>query len=340
MHGTNCRDQQLQMIESLLTSSGASVVVIAPHPDDESIATGGLIQLALKLGARVTVVVLTDGDDNPWPQRVMERRLSIGSSERARWGIRRREEVRSALAVLGVTGASTRYFGLHDQGVTNSLVAHFESSIAMLTDVFREVRPTTMVIPGLADRHPDHSAAHVMCCVALASCGSSARLLSYMVHGDCNVASTECPLDANTTAKKQRAVNAHTSQLILSRKRITKYAQRPERFAIEPACSVAVVASVQRLPWRIGRLPARFAEVVVATRHGAWTVPVESTTEFAANSGTPRCVRDDSGELWLRWPEGVVPTSPAFAKLRSRLRSPWIYDHWGWVRLGAVVSHP
>nr|MBP6330775.1 PIG-L family deacetylase [Dokdonella sp.] len=40
------------------------VLVLAPHPDDEVLATGGLIQQALAAGAALRVIVATDGDNN------------------------------------------------------------------------------------------------------------------------------------------------------------------------------------------------------------------------------------------------------------------------------------
>ena len=49
--------------------AGAKIAVLAPHPDDESLGTGGLIQQALAAGAEVRVIFVTDGDNNPWPQR-------------------------------------------------------------------------------------------------------------------------------------------------------------------------------------------------------------------------------------------------------------------------------
>src|SRR5438105_15586989 len=46
--------------------AGDRVMVIAPHPDDEVIATGGVLALAASRGARVRVVYVTDGGHNPW----------------------------------------------------------------------------------------------------------------------------------------------------------------------------------------------------------------------------------------------------------------------------------
>jgi len=41
------------------------MLVVSPHPDDESLAVGGLIQAVLAAGGAVDVLLLTDGDDNP-----------------------------------------------------------------------------------------------------------------------------------------------------------------------------------------------------------------------------------------------------------------------------------
>ena len=51
-------------------------LVIAPHPDDESIAAGGLLQRAIAAGGEVRVVVVTDGDNNPWPLRYLKKKAA------------------------------------------------------------------------------------------------------------------------------------------------------------------------------------------------------------------------------------------------------------------------
>ncbi len=40
------------------------ILILAPHPDDESIACAGIIQKALGAGAQVRIVYLTNGDHN------------------------------------------------------------------------------------------------------------------------------------------------------------------------------------------------------------------------------------------------------------------------------------
>ena len=72
-------------LENLLQPD-ARILILAPHPDDECLGTGGLIQQALAKGAKVKVVFITNGDNNPWPQRYVEKRWFIGTEERMRWG--------------------------------------------------------------------------------------------------------------------------------------------------------------------------------------------------------------------------------------------------------------
>src|SRR5262245_58666697 len=98
------------------------VMVLAPHPDDESLATGCVLQIAESVRAATRVVFITDGENNPWAQRATEQRWHIGENERRRWGTRRREESLAALDALGVSAASARFLGFPDQGLTDHLV--------------------------------------------------------------------------------------------------------------------------------------------------------------------------------------------------------------------------
>ena len=84
-------------MSSLKITHRDRILILAPHPDDESLAAGGLIQRAVKVGAKVRVLFATDGDNNPWPQRFLERKVQISLTDRARWGRRRRKEALAAL---------------------------------------------------------------------------------------------------------------------------------------------------------------------------------------------------------------------------------------------------
>src|SRR5437588_12893351 len=110
-------------------TSKSRLMLVAPHPDDEALACSVLLQRAVRAGAAVRVVYATDGDDNPWPQRVLERKWRLNATDRRRWGRLRRTEALAALRVLGVNGFAARFLGLPDQKLTAMLMCNAQSAL-------------------------------------------------------------------------------------------------------------------------------------------------------------------------------------------------------------------
>lgn len=216
------------------------VLVFAPHPDDESIASGGLLQIARSAGAAVRVVVLTDGDNNPWPQRWVEKRWRIGTIERARWGARRRDEARAAMRILGIDESDASFLGLPDLGLTDLLMRADPQVIESLRGHIDAFRPTLLVLPALSDRHPDHSATYILSHLARARCQAVApQLLTFAVHGKTPGESHLCVhLSATQRDIKQAAILAHASQMRLSQRRFLRYAATVESYLLVPPAQV------------------------------------------------------------------------------------------------------
>jgi LmbE family N-acetylglucosaminyl deacetylase len=211
------------------------LLILAPHPDDESIATGGLVQHARDAGAAVRVVVLTDGDNNLWPQRWIEKRWRIDASARARWGARRREEARAAMGVLGMADADARFLGLPDLGLTDLLMRADRAIIAVLRDAIAEFAPTLLALPALSDRHPDHSSAYILAQLALAQAKRSPRQFAFAVHGgNAQDAAVRITLVPAQRELKRQAILAHDTQMRLSGRRFLRYADEHEYFQIAP----------------------------------------------------------------------------------------------------------
>ncbi len=223
------------------------LLVVAPHPDDETIAAGVAIQSALAAGAAVRVLHATDGDNNPWPQRWLEKRIRIGATERARWAALRRAEARRAHAALGVDDRAieAQFFGWPDQGLTDALMRD-DAAVAGLAHAVAGFRPSCMLVPALDDDHPDHSALHVMSHLALLRAGGACTRLAYLVHGG-DAAMPEA--DATRLARKRKALESYASQLALSRARLERFATRSERFVATAASTAGIDAGdVVRVP--------------------------------------------------------------------------------------------
>jgi LmbE family N-acetylglucosaminyl deacetylase len=213
------------------------VLVFAPHPDDESIATAGLLQLAQAAGAQRRVVVVTDGDNNPWPQRWIEKRWTIDAAARARWGERRRSEARAACGILGVGEGELRFLGLPDLGLTDLLMKGDRHAQALLAEPLDEFAPTHIALPALMDRHPDHSAVHAMLGLLLAERANlHPTLLTFAVHGNGVPAHPIIlKLDDVQRETKARAILAHATQMRLSGRRFLAYARPTEMFDEAPS---------------------------------------------------------------------------------------------------------
>jgi len=259
------------MTRKLTFSATDRLLVVAPHPDDETLATGELVQLAIASGAMVRVVFATDGDNNPWPQRWFERRIWIGEEERVRWGLRRRGEAMAALAELGIDSDSVRFLGWADLGLTRKLVDD-DAALAALADELAAFSPTHVAMPSLRDRHPDHSALRVMLDLAIARIASRCVKLGYVVHGRSVAADGwYLPFDAARHARKRAALMAHESQISLSRRRLLRWADQPETFEHGepegPAVHAPSVDRIVRVPLRhVHRFWRRHELLLVLTK--------------------------------------------------------------------------
>jgi LmbE family N-acetylglucosaminyl deacetylase len=257
------------MTRILTFPAHARLLVFAPHPDDETLATGELIQSALAAGARVRVVFATDGDNNPWPQRWFERRWHIGAAERARWGERRRAEARIALDALGVGADSARFLGWPDLGLTDQLERD-DSAIDTLADEIARYVPTHVAMPSLRDRHPDHAALRVMLELALEKARVPCVQLGYVVHGRAaDSGDWLLARDAGRHQRKRDALLAHESQISLSRDRLLRWADQPESFEqAEPAAAVGASDGMLRIALQPRRRFLRRHDVLLIVTDG------------------------------------------------------------------------
>jgi N-acetyl-1-D-myo-inositol-2-amino-2-deoxy-alpha-D-glucopyranoside deacetylase len=308
-------------------SAHTRLLVVAPHPDDETIATGVLIQQVRAAGGEVRIVLLTAGDNNPWPQRWLERRWRIGAPDRQRWARRRGEELLHALAVLGISPPALQTLSWPDMGVTDLLLHSPDDAVSTVTEAINRFTPDLIVLPSLHDHHPDHSAAHVLVRLALAGHAEPPALFTYLVHGDAGSRPFVRidPTPAQMT-NKCAALQEHRSQVALSGKRLQRLTVRPECYVDvrdEPRSTAAI------LPWQPPRWLQPWLRLDVVSLAGVhrWAWP-DAPLRHAA---------DGAFHLSLPVSEQV---DPRFAKLSFSLTSPWIFDHWGWCELPALEEPP
>lgn len=323
-------DEQTGAFDPLALLHNARVLLVTPHPDDESLAAGGLIQQALRQGAQVQVLQVTDGDNNPWPQRVLERRIFIGTAARRRWAERRHREVQAAVVRLGLSTDRLQYMHWPDMGVTQRMRQWGLPAIEAFEPHIRSCQPSLVVLPALGDAHPDHGSVHVLTRLALARLDFHGTCLEYLIHGRASAGAQPVTfeLDAQMQERKRAAVQAHASQVALSRTRLLARVRPHENFGHLPNAEDQELPDVVPLPWTPPAWLARPLHLTLAHANGVHDWPLHRAP----------LQRSGAGQLHLILPGNVPRHLPVFVRLDARVPSPWIFDHWGWRRLTATAA--
>jgi LmbE family N-acetylglucosaminyl deacetylase len=194
------------------------LLIFAPHPDDEVIAAGGLIQQAREAGGTVRVVYLTSGDSYTASVRAEEHVARPRGADYRAYGHQREDEARAALRTLGVGAWSLTFLGFPNGGL-NRLMSTYWSELRSpyrspytrlrrparsesfildteyrgedltqeLAEIIGDFKPTIVLVPRPEDQHADHCATWFFVADAL---GDVTRvhprfqtdLINYIVH--------------------------------------------------------------------------------------------------------------------------------------------------------------
>jgi LmbE family N-acetylglucosaminyl deacetylase len=190
--------------DTTAASERRSCLVVAPHPDDETLGAGVTIMRKVDAATPVHLLVVTDGSKSP-------------PGEPAAVAALRAAELRAACDVLGLADSDVTQLDFVDA----ELDPDDEALVAAVAEVVAAHRPTDVLVTGATDPHEDHGALGVATRRAVA--GSGARLLVYPVwqfdrparllrqlrrSGRPELVSTQGYLD-----RKRAAVAAYPSQL-------------------------------------------------------------------------------------------------------------------------------
>lgn len=207
-----CADARRVAPETLL--SGRPAIVLAPHPDDETLGCGGLLAAAASGGVPVRVVAVTDGAGSHPGSR---------SHPPARLGALRRRELGRAMVRLGLPPLSALSLGLPD-GAAPDRGAAFERAVRAVLALARHCGAGSLFATWQEDPHCDHRATARLA-AAVAARLPALRLFSYplwaRLRGPEEAVSvaglTPVRIDMRRfLAAKRRAVAAYRSQLGLA----------------------------------------------------------------------------------------------------------------------------
>ncbi|WP_425147569.1 PIG-L deacetylase family protein [Deinococcus sp.] len=191
--------------------SGQRVLIVSPHPDDETLCCGGLIQQARAAGAEVYVTWLTSGDGFEFDAALLGRQLRPGQQAFRSLALRRMDEARAAAAVLGVAPSHLSFLGYPDGGLFRLFLENYATAYTSptsglnrvgydgtlnpgsaytglnlerdLASVVDGVHPDLMLVPAPQDAHADHRTASYLALRLMAERGQTSRLRYWVVHG-------------------------------------------------------------------------------------------------------------------------------------------------------------
>lgn len=148
-------------------SAGRSALVVAPHPDDETLGCGATILRKVAAGSAVTILVATDG-------RYSQRSAYVTPAELAEL---RHAEMTEAAARLGLAPHAVRWGGFVD----GTLDAHEDELAALIGALLDELRPEELYATCAAEPHPDHAVVGRAARRAVIAAGAEVRLMEYPV---------------------------------------------------------------------------------------------------------------------------------------------------------------
>lgn len=130
--------------------SKTRLLVVAPHPDDETAMAGGLIQRVLEKGGSVKVVYLTSGDASRATVAFDSKKIDLNPTEFISLGETRIKEASDATQILGLKKSDVYFLGFPDQGLTKVYQKNYNKSDG------NYVSPTTKVdhVPYPEAYHP------------------------------------------------------------------------------------------------------------------------------------------------------------------------------------------
>lgn len=190
---------------------GQRILILAPHPDDETLCCGGIIQQAQAAGATVYVAWMTAGDGFEFDAALTERTLHPGAKNMRELGDTRVQEARQAVRLLGVPATRTFMLGYPDGGLfqlfttnylqpytaprTQARAVYVQGALAPghaftgrnleadIGTVLSRVNADVVLAPAPQDFHPDHHTLTYLALRLMAARGQGERLRFWVVHG-------------------------------------------------------------------------------------------------------------------------------------------------------------
>jgi LmbE family N-acetylglucosaminyl deacetylase len=203
-----------QNISRLIINSNDRILVFAPHPDDEVLGAGGVIQRAVSMHLPIKIVFFTYGDSNQWSFLLYRKHPVVFPGAVKTMGLVRHDEAVNASRILGVGAKDLVFLGYPDFGTLNIWYYHWdqrppyrsimtrvtsvpykdafrfgapykgEEIVRDLRSILKDFKPTKIFVSHPADHNGDHLSLYLYLRVALWDEGmeGGVELYPYLIH--------------------------------------------------------------------------------------------------------------------------------------------------------------
>jgi LmbE family N-acetylglucosaminyl deacetylase len=218
-----------------------TIVIIAPHMDDETLACGGLIA-KLPDKNRIHIIYATDGMQSPAP--IIPGKDEISPD----LGKVRMQESTNAMLLLGLPMQNLHFLSLPEAKLSENTATLKQA----LLEKLNTIKPEYIFLPFRYDRHPDHLAVNHVVASALNQGIFNSQLIEYFIYYRYRLLSKRDirkyiqpqfinKLDiSDVSRKKRKALDCYISQTtiyypwqtrpILTPKLLDEECQNPEYF--------------------------------------------------------------------------------------------------------------
>ncbi|QSZ26916.1 PIG-L family deacetylase [Aceticella autotrophica] len=191
---------------------GNRILVIVPHPDDETLGMAGIIQRAVKQNIPIKVVIVTSGESYKKAAMSFSSKLNPTPKDFYQLGLARQQESINAMKVLGLPRNDLIFLGFADgstrflwsqywdnnhpriSGGTNVAYAPYDTVykpgipytgtnlVKELTEIIKNFKPTDIYYPLADDIHPDHWAVSNFVRYAITAMNINVHEHMFLVH--------------------------------------------------------------------------------------------------------------------------------------------------------------
>ena len=225
--------------QTLTIGQRERLLVLAPHPDDETLSAAGLILKVFENGGTVRTTVITAGDAYVEAIKKATGKRKLSKTDFLNYGEQRLEESRRAARLLGKGFIHLDLFGFSDGAIYPMLVSHWgykhpdkseftgyshvpyveaeDKGVAQngmvlrnqLLEILKSTKPTLIVFPDVMENDSDHAGLGMFALLVINEWIEQShntvnpRLLAYLIHwqhGWPAGSETKMPIDLSTTS--------------------------------------------------------------------------------------------------------------------------------------------